>query len=101
MRLCFCFFLCKQKPAYEWRISDWSSDVCSSDLGGQTHDGTLTVPQIAQQVAAEGAKKIVVVSDEPQKYPSGIDWPRGTTFHHRDDLKIGRASRRERVCQYV
>src|SRR3546814_3235501 len=29
---CFFFFF-KQKPAYELRISDWSSDVCSSDLG--------------------------------------------------------------------
>src|SRR3546814_2599419 len=29
---CFCFF--KQKTAYEMRISDWSSDVCSSDLWG-------------------------------------------------------------------
>src|SRR3546814_7827108 len=28
---CFCFFF-KQKTAYEMRISDWSSDVCSSDL---------------------------------------------------------------------
>src|SRR3546814_6657748 len=27
----FCFFFCKQKTAYEMRISDWSSDVCSSD----------------------------------------------------------------------
>src|SRR3546814_9212109 len=31
MLLCFCFFF-KQKTAYEMRISDWSSDVCSSDL---------------------------------------------------------------------
>src|SRR3546814_9287157 len=33
--LCFLFdviFFCKQKTAYEMRISDWSSDVCSSDL---------------------------------------------------------------------
>src|SRR3546814_9926508 len=33
---CFCvvfFFFCKQNTAYEMRISDWSSDVCSSDLG--------------------------------------------------------------------
>src|SRR3546814_15694478 len=30
----FCFFFFKQKTAYEMRISDWSSDVCSSDLGG-------------------------------------------------------------------
>src|SRR3546814_6642885 len=30
------FFFCKQKTAYEMRISDWSSDVCSSDLGSGT-----------------------------------------------------------------
>src|SRR3546814_2402644 len=30
-----CFFFFKQKTAYEMRISDWSSDVCSSDLGGE------------------------------------------------------------------
>src|SRR3546814_15858932 len=29
---CDCFFFFKQKTAYEMRISDWSSDVCSSDL---------------------------------------------------------------------
>src|SRR3546814_3240149 len=32
MALCFYFFFFKQKTAYEMRISDWSSDVCSSDL---------------------------------------------------------------------
>src|SRR3546814_12187753 len=32
MKWCFCFFFFKQKTAYEMRISDWSSDVCSSDL---------------------------------------------------------------------
>src|SRR3546814_6285427 len=31
--LCCLFFFFKQKTAYEMRISDWSSDVCSSDLG--------------------------------------------------------------------
>src|SRR3546814_4563589 len=30
--VCECFFFFKQKTAYEMRISDWSSDVCSSDL---------------------------------------------------------------------
>src|SRR3546814_5479361 len=30
--MCFIFFFFKQKTAYEMRISDWSSDVCSSDL---------------------------------------------------------------------
>ena len=37
--------------------------------GGQANDGGLTVPQIARQVAAEGAKRVVVVTDEPEKYP--------------------------------
>src|SRR3546814_2562785 len=32
MSLITCFFFFKQKTAYEMRISDWSSDVCSSDL---------------------------------------------------------------------
>src|SRR3546814_4933517 len=32
MSYLFIFFFCKQKTAYEMRISDWSSDVCSSDL---------------------------------------------------------------------
>ena len=54
--------------------------------GGQHHDGTLTVPQIAAQVAAEGAKRVVVVSDEPWKYPKETEWPRGLTIHHRDEL---------------
>ena len=55
--------------------------------GGQANDGGLSVPQIARQVAAEGASKIVVVSDEPWKYPKGTDWPAGLTIHHRDELQ--------------
>src|SRR3546814_7880876 len=35
---CCFFFFFKQKTAYEMRISDWSSDVCSSDLGVGTHE---------------------------------------------------------------
>jgi indolepyruvate ferredoxin oxidoreductase len=55
--------------------------------GGQKNDGGLDVPTIARQVAAEGAKKVIVVSDEPGKYASGTDWPKGLTIHHRDDLQ--------------
>jgi indolepyruvate ferredoxin oxidoreductase len=54
--------------------------------GGQANDGGLTVPQIARQVAAEGAKRVVVVTDEPWKYSKGEDWPAGLTIHHRDEL---------------
>ncbi len=54
--------------------------------GGQPHDGTLTVWDISLQVHAEGAKRVVVVTDEPDKYPSGLNWAPGLTIHHRDDL---------------
>src|SRR3546814_5585456 len=37
-----CFFFFKQKTAYEMRISDWSSDVCSSDLGRLSRPMSLT-----------------------------------------------------------
>jgi len=53
--------------------------------GGQPVDGPLTVPQITLQVYSEGAKKIAVVTDEPEKYPSTVEWAPGVTIHHRDD----------------
>ncbi|MBN3789538.1 indolepyruvate ferredoxin oxidoreductase family protein [Burkholderia sp. Ac-20353] len=54
--------------------------------GGQPVDGVLTVPQIAHQVHAEGAKRIVIVTDEPQKYAAGVVLPAGVDVHHRDRL---------------
>src|SRR3546814_6802724 len=44
--LFFCFFFFKQKTAYEMRISDWSSDVCSSDLNAFTPFTVQAVPFI-------------------------------------------------------
>ena len=62
--------------------------------GGQHVDGPLSVQMIAQQVAAEGAKTIYVVSDEPEKYGSKANFPTGTHVNHRDDLdQIQRAMR--------
>src|SRR3546814_3977022 len=47
---CFCFF--KQKTAYEMRISDWSSDVCSSDLTVFAIAGlSRLIEQVATQLA--------------------------------------------------
>src|SRR3546814_12139812 len=40
--LLLCFFFFKQKTAYEMRISDWSSDVCSADAGGEAN-GVIAV----------------------------------------------------------
>ncbi|WP_280790713.1 indolepyruvate ferredoxin oxidoreductase family protein [Azorhizobium doebereinerae] len=54
--------------------------------GGQHHEGDLTVPVIARQVAAEGVERLVLVTDEPDKYAPGIAWPAGMTIHHRDEL---------------
>src|SRR3546814_3862342 len=73
----FMIFFFKQKTAYEMRISDWSSDVCSSDL-----------PPFLQRQARLGA---------PERKGVEILAPRAGTSRQ----KIGRASCRERVCQYV
>ena len=54
--------------------------------GGQPVEGQITVPQIAAQVHAEGIKRLVVVSDEPDKYPAGTRFPPGTDIHHRSAL---------------
>ncbi|WP_233861889.1 indolepyruvate ferredoxin oxidoreductase family protein [Paraburkholderia adhaesiva] len=55
--------------------------------GGQPVDGSISVPQIARQVEAEGVSRFVVVSDEPEKYDGHHDiFPKGTTFHHRREL---------------
>src|SRR3546814_1504989 len=42
----FCFFFFKQKTAYEMRISDWSSDVCSSDLLLECRDFLVNIETI-------------------------------------------------------
>lgn len=53
--------------------------------GGQPVDGTLTVPDVVAQGIAEGARKVVVVTDEPQKYEDR-ELPGKTAVYHRDDL---------------
>jgi indolepyruvate ferredoxin oxidoreductase len=53
--------------------------------GGQRIDGPLNVPMIVDQVAAEGVERIVVVTDEPDKY-RGVALKGGAPVEHRDDL---------------
>src|SRR3546814_6912430 len=77
------FFFFKQKTAYEMRISDWSSDVCSSDLS----------PWPADQGEAEREQRAGRRAVR-QQLEQRID-------RHRQMQEIGRASCRERVCQYV
>jgi len=54
--------------------------------GGQPIDGGLTVPVLTRQLAAEGVRRIVVVSDEPEKYAPGVDFAPETAVRHRDEL---------------
>ena len=53
--------------------------------GGQPLDGGLTVPMVTQQLAAEGVHQVIVVTDEPEKYPMAAGFAPGTTVCHRDE----------------
>src|SRR3546814_8599749 len=91
---CYIFLFFKQKTAYEMRSSDWSSDVCSSDLIGRfprdqradrLHLGAAKRGQVARAACRHAGRSRMTVS-------------------RRTMLKggqIGRASCRERVCQDV
>src|SRR3546814_1531998 len=53
-----CFFFFKQKTAYEMRIRDWSSDVCSSDLlSGDGDEGELGGFALLDLAPVEGARR--------------------------------------------
>src|SRR3546814_7200545 len=98
------FFFFKQKPAYELRISDWSSDVCSSDL--HYRFAVAEIPRSAEQQAELPDRRRV---DQPGAHrPAGlamidalihrIDDDRG---RGEDRREIGRESCRERVRPQV
>src|SRR3546814_1141992 len=62
MLVFYCMFFFKQKTAYEMRISDWSSDVCSSDLPEhQQNDADLgelhRQPRVGDEARREGTDK--------------------------------------------
>jgi indolepyruvate ferredoxin oxidoreductase len=63
--------------------------------GGQTHDGPLDPATISRQVAAEGVTPIVVVTDEPDKYPAATNWAPGVTIRHRSELDAVQREMRE------
>lgn len=54
--------------------------------GGQPVDGVITVDQIARQVTAEGVKKTVIVSDDPDKIRKIGGYPADVEVFHRDEL---------------
>src|SRR3546814_18628655 len=112
---CLLLFFFKQKTAYELHISDWSSDVCSSDLCpaletaglgrglglfigyrrrcGKCDDGWVVSDREDIDIRA-------LVAD-PDQVGAAVDGEQIGIFHLPLLQQIGRASSRERVCQYV
>src|SRR3546814_7102631 len=105
----YIFFFFKQKTAYEMRISDWSSDVCSSDLGrGKECTRRMALVVLGEQqmavlrlvagfMPAQLANEQVLLEQllaQPHRHchPEGREAARG-------EGESGRASRRERVGQ--
>src|SRR3546814_2910879 len=82
------FFFCKQKTAYEMRISDWSSDVCSSDLRTITTFTFKTRLKLSFMLSDSSGERAEDMGGDLLEGVQGF-------------FKIGRASCRERVCQYV
>src|SRR3546814_6516709 len=63
--ICLCFVFFKQKTAYEMRISDWSSDVCSSDLAAKAPDADMLV----QEMVAGRRELMLGMLRDPQYGP--------------------------------
>src|SRR3546814_13546991 len=119
---CVCvniIFFFKQKTAYEMRISDWSSDVCSSDLlfgnGGGLVDPTLQAAFAAPAPWIFGAVEIVLPDYNLRLLDGASELTINGNLYKGEDAtfgtlaaistlseeKIGRESCRARVCQYV
>src|SRR3546814_6281168 len=91
------FFFFKQKTAYEMRISDWSSDVCSSNLMTNPHKDALFVLVNSLSKSEKRQFKLYV-----GRLGVNTDAKFLALFNLLDKFKeIGRASCRERVCQSV
>src|SRR3546814_8967942 len=86
------FFFFKQKTSYEMRISDWSSDVCSSDLLRGKEVAVSPVPKRRKHSENLSSTVRCIEQGHVSARP-----PHGPTL----PIEIGRASCRERVCQYV
>src|SRR3546814_19735453 len=106
--LLFIFFF-KQKTAYEMRISDWSSDVCSSDLPGRSKFYLSLQDDLMRIFGSERMdgmlSKLGLQEDEAIIHPwinKAIERAQAKVEARNFDIrKIGRAACRERVCNYV
>src|SRR3546814_7921220 len=96
------FFFFKQKTAYEMRISDWSSDVCSSDLLRRLKEEGTTFADVLRQLREELAfqylQRGMCLSEIAYLWVFPTTAP---SLARSSNGQIGSASCRERVCQYV
>src|SRR3546814_4227718 len=94
------FFVFKQKTAYEMRISDWSSDVCSSDLRLIDAVAADLYPQFGRHCVDQPR---FTAGQQEMRAWLGLHVDPGMEMQEMgvDRWEIGRASCRERVCQYV
>src|SRR3546814_2094302 len=96
-----------QKTAYEMRISDWSSDVCSSDLnGGYLHSRIGDFPGAPNSNRLPNGRNDFgdpTFNAKGNRMPNAPKFSGKFGFEYRlpVDGEIGRAPCRERVCQYV
>src|SRR3984885_15183130 len=63
--------------------------------GGQPVDGTLTVPDVAHQMRAEGVQTIIVMSDDIEKWSDSSIFPANVEFIHRDEIDAVQKRMRE------
>src|SRR3546814_18795244 len=120
----FVILFFNQKTAYEMRISDWSSDVCSSDLTvlvhierEQRHAGNRTVHMIPRPMVVQRARVEIVDEHAPARsagkaHPgtAEVGFPAVERAERRAQrvadgtgclaVEIGRAACRASVCQY-
>src|SRR3546814_9843977 len=98
----FFFFVIKQKTAYDLRISDWSSDVCSSGLNAvEGCAGVLVNTVHRQESYCLSWSPSAHIHSNSKKKEKKTTRRLSLTTNSSAKLQNGRASCRERVCQYV
>src|SRR3546814_4395249 len=85
----FGFFFFKQKTAYEMRISDWSSDVCSSDLldraGLPSGPAEPALGHAARELGADSIRGFAVRPADP-----GVPGEQGLQEHRSEERRVGK-----------
>src|SRR3546814_4130378 len=89
--MCMCIFFFKQKTAYEMRISDWSSDVCSSDLADRHHEQRGEHPSERSPAPRATVARIVDRHQTGERLDEvfcTLDTPRG--FVRSEERRVGK-----------